>query len=86
MTDFPLTASLNWSKDRLQSGDLEYDVIEVYLGDTHIATLPITAEPSRAGHGDDSTYFASEERRILTETLAPYLQHIFNPANINETT
>lgn len=56
--------------------DHDGPVVEVTLGDTSIAVLP-PVRASRAGHGDDSSYFLSEERAIAEETAAPYLRTVF---------
>lgn len=73
-----LEAELGWSEEALgRSGYSDYDQVTVSLGGTPVAVLPITAEPSRAGHGDDSTYFKAEERRVVEETVAPFLRRLF---------
>ena len=64
----------NWDEDNNPT-----EVVGVFFGDVKIAEIP-PAVTSRAGHGDDSTYFASEERRIVAETVAPVLEHIFDNA------
>lgn len=77
--ELPLTAVIGWSETAINLGGSDYDRVHLYLGETQIAELPVTAEPSRAGHGDDSSFFEAEERRIIEETIAPYLQRIFAP-------
>lgn len=80
--ELKLIAYLGWStelaaRSNSSLAETKEDIVVVRLGNTEIARLPITAEPSRAGHGDDSTFFESEERRIIEETIAPYLTEIF---------
>jgi hypothetical protein len=73
-----LEAELGWSLESLErEGYSEYDQVTVSLGGTAVAVLPLTAAPSRAGHGDDSTYFKAEERRMVEETVAPFLRRLF---------
>ena len=67
-------------------GSTDYDyakaaprVVTVHFGETLIATLPPVRE-SRAGHGDDSTFFDAEDRAIVEETVAPYLARLFTVA------
>lgn len=59
-----LEATQDWSEPRL---------VTLSLGGTTIATLkPVTK--SRAGHGDDSSFFESEDRRVVEETVADFLR------------
>ncbi len=55
-------------------------VVMVFFGDTEIISLPPVRE-SRAGHGDDSSYFAQEEQTIIEETVAPLLRRLFCAAH-----
>lgn len=51
--------------------DWETGEVLVLIGDTEIGRLaPVTT--SQATHGDDSTYYESEERRVIEETVAQW--------------
>ena len=65
-----------WATLEYVAGHEEQHVV-VYFGDEFIANLP-PVTTSRAGHGDDSTYFKSEDERIVDETVAPYLRRVFD--------
>ena len=54
--------------------------VTVEFGDTEIARLDPAAydvKPSGYGHGDDSDYLRSENKRIAEETAAAYVRHKF---------
>lgn len=51
-------------------------IIVLLLGGFEIARVPAVRK-SRAGHGDDSTYFNREEEEIITETVGPLFQRLF---------
>ena len=55
------------------------DVVHVFFGDELIITLDPIRE-SKAGHGDDSSYFYAEEEAIVAETVAPLLRRLFEQA------
>jgi hypothetical protein len=55
------------------------DVVCVRFGEIEVATMP-PCRASNAGHGDDSTYFVSEEQDIVAETVAPVLAQMFTVA------
>lgn len=57
----------------------EKPAVVVTLGSAVVAALDPVRE-SNAGHGDDSSYFASEERAIAEETAAPYFTRLFAPS------
>jgi hypothetical protein len=71
-----LRAEITWSGGGMQPGPP--DVVIVRMGETQIAELPITADRNRAGDGDDSTYFYAEDRRVVEETVAPFLRRLFS--------
>lgn len=73
--ELSIKAKITWSGDGMQPGPP--DVVVVYMGETAIAELPITAAPSRAGNGDDSEFLEDEDRRMIEETVAPFLRKIF---------
>lgn len=55
-------------------------LISVFLGSVYLGDIPVVGE-SRAGHGDDSSYFQSEEERIVAESVAAWAKaHLFNAA------
>lgn len=76
--DLGLRAEITWSGGGMQPGPP--DVVVVTMGGTVIAELPITAEASRAGDGDDSRFREDEDRRMAEETVAPFLRRIFSTA------
>lgn len=49
------------------------DAISVYLGETFIGEIPAIAE-SRARHGDSSSYFESENQRIVSESIIAWVR------------
>jgi hypothetical protein len=54
--------------------------VTIEFGDTEIARLdPATydVKPSDYGHGDDSSYLDSENKRIAEETAAAYVRRMF---------
>lgn len=54
------------------------DVICVHLGGVLLGEIPVVGE-NRAGHGDDSSYFNSEEERVITESVIAWAKiNIFN--------
>jgi hypothetical protein len=69
-----LTADLGWEFQG--EGRDGKEVVVVWFGDAEIAKLP-PARKSRAGHGDDSSFFDAEEQAIVEETVAPFLRRIF---------
>ncbi len=73
-----LTASLGYDFDA--PGRILPEVVIVFFGDTEIISLP-PIRKSRAGHGDDSSYFQQEERAIVEETVAPLLRRLFYAAH-----
>lgn len=46
--------------------------VSVFLGSLHLGEIPAVSE-SRAGHGDDSSYFRSEEERIIAESIRDWV-------------
>lgn len=54
------------------------DTVCVYLGTVMLGEIPVVGE-SQAGHGDDSSYFKSEEERIIAESVIAWAKvHLFN--------
>ena len=53
-----LTAQMEWRN--IPGTEELTDVVTVRFGEVEVATMPPCRE-SKAGHGDDSTYFTSEE-------------------------
>ena len=76
-----LTAQMEW---RNVPGTQELmDVVVVRFGGVDVASMP-PIRKSKAGHGDDSSYFISEEEDIVAETVAPVLQRMFTAAMIGQ--
>lgn len=54
------------------------DKICVHLGPVLLGEIPVIGE-SRAGHGDDSSYFKSEKERVIAESVIAWAKvHLFN--------
>lgn len=54
------------------------DTLQIWLGPVLLGEIPVIGK-SNAGHGDDSSYFESEEERIISESVAAWAKvNLFN--------